>query len=596
MTHHGIDLDAGFPPPDMSAWNEAVAKVLRGRDFESVLVSATRDGLDIQPLYTAGDPTAVARSVLEVDPGRVRHGWDVRQAHGGSDEALCNREILEDLRGGATSIELEVAAEAASGHIGAVLTGVDLSIAPVALSPHSNVERARELLTLVGDSGVGHWLGLDPLGGVVRGHDIESVPTALSESAELAGDAVGLGFRVFTVDTTRHAAAGATEAQQLSVAMSTGVAYLRECENIGLDPTAAAGLIGFRFSASADQFLTMAKLRAARVMWARVLESCGVAESGRVQAQQAVTSLAMFSRRDPWVNMLRATTAAMAAGVGGADAITVLPFDAALGHPDALGRRAARNTQLLLIEESHVARMVDPAAGSWFIESLTSRLAEMAWSGFRSIESAGGVAAVLGDGSLEAEIRSAWIRRFEGLVTRREPITGVSEFPLLEESVLERAPIDAPAGWPVRRLAEPFEDLRDQSDRRLATEGRRPRVHLSALGDLADHAARTTWTTNLLAVGGIEAIDGSGDGSHGADEVAARFTASGCEAAVICSSDEVYSVAAVDAAGALVNAGASLVAIAGAPVELRAGLSAAGVQQFWHPGINLIDTLTPLVL
>jgi len=340
----------------------------------------------------------------------------------------------------------------------------------------------------------------------------------------------------------------------------------------------------------------MAKLRAARVMWARVLESCGVAESGRLQVQQAVTSLAIFSRRDPWVNMLRATTAAIAAGVGGADAVTVLPFDVALGHPDALGRRAARNTQLLLIEESHVARMVDPAAGSWFIESLTSRLAEMAWVGFRAIESAGGVEAVLRDGSLEAEIRSAWTGRLEGLVTRSEPITGVSEFPLLDEPLLERPQIDTPTGWPVRRLAQPFEDLRDRSDHRLATEGRRPRVHLATLGDLADHAARTTWTTNVLAVGGIEAIGGNGDGAHGADEVASRFTASGCEVAVICSSDEIYAVAAVDAANALVKAGASLVAIAGNPGELRDDLSAAGVQQFWHQGINLIDTLTPLVL
>jgi len=597
MTKPDLDLSTGSPTADMEAWHVAVAKVLRGRDFVSVLVSETRDGLDIQPLYTAENAAPSMSGAADLDPSRVSHGWDVRQAHGFGDAAQCNREILEDLRGGVTSIELQVPLGAGDGYLESALTGVDLTIAPLALTPHSSIEKARKLAGLAGDSGAKHWLGLDPLGGVARGEDLESVSAKLRAAAEFAGEVADLGFRVFTVDTTRHADAGATEAQQLAVAMSTAVAYLRECENVGLEPAEAAGLIGFRFSATAEQFLTMSMLRAARSLWARILESCGVAESGRVQAQQAVTSAAMFSRRDPWVNMLRATSAAMAAGIAGADSVTVLPFDAALGRPNSLGRRAARNTQLLLIEESHVARMADPAAGSWFIESLTSRLAELAWTGFQSIESAGGMEVILRDGSLEAEIWAAWTSRLDGLATRREPLTGVSEFPLLDEPVLLRqAAADQFVGWPVRRLAQPFEDLRDESDRRLAAEGHRPRVHLATLGDLADHTERTTWTTNLLAVGGIEAMGGDGDGAADADEVAARFTTSGCDVAVICSSDEIYSRSAVAAARALTNAGASMVAIAGDPGILWDDLTTAGVHEFWPPGLNLPKTLTPLFL
>jgi len=595
MKPQSIDLAAGFAPPDMSAWNDAVVKVLRGRDFESVLVSETRDGLDIQPLYVADSASPALDGAVVADSGRVQHGWDVRQAHGGADAARCNREILGDLRGGVTSIELLVPSDSSDGYMVSALAGVDLAVAPVALSPHSSIEQARELMALIGESGAGHLLGLDPLGGVTRGERIDAVPDTLRASAELAAEVAGRGWRVFTVDTTRHADAGATEAQQLSVSMSTAVAYLRECESVGLEPAIAAGLIGFRFGASADQFLTIAMLRAARAVWARILESCGVPESGRVQSQQAVTSAAMYSRRDPWVNMLRATTATMAAGVGGADSITVLPFDTALGQSNSLGRRAARNTQLLLIEESHVARMVDPAAGSWFIESLTSRLAEMAWSGFQLIESHSGMEAVLRDGSLEAEIWSAWTARLDGLASRREPITGVSEFPDLDETVLDRPQATDPVGWPIRRLAQPFEDLRDESDRRLVADGHRPRVHLATLGDQADHAARTTWTTNLLAVGGIEAVGGAGDGAHSAEEVAVRFVESGCSAAAICSSDSTYSLAAVAAAEALVNAGASLVSIAGDPGELRADLTSAGVQQFWYPGLNLPQSLSQVL-
>ncbi len=618
MIHPELDLAAEFPPADRAVWRDAVEKVLRGRNFDSVLVSETCGGLEIQPLYTADDPVAgesgpgVDSGSVGLDPDRVSHGWDVRQRHGGADAARRNQEILEDLDRGVTSVELEIPADAdGDSYLAAGIEGVMLDVTPVALAPHCLVERARSLLVLAdgagGRGGGCCWLGLDPIGGVACGEQLDRLDQRLVAAAEFAADArSGLGgARVFTVDVTRYADAGATEPQQLAIALSTGVAYLRACEQVGIAPGEAASLIGFRFDATADQFATIATLRAARRVWARVLQACGVPLEGRRQAQQAVTSAAMYSRRDPWVNLLRATTAALAAGVAGADSVTVLPFDSALGEPDPLGRRMARNTQALLIQESHLSRLVDPAAGSWFVESLTGRLAEMAWSGLQSIESAGGMAAVLADGSLEAEVTASWVSRLARLSTRRDPLTGVSEFPLPDEELLPRLELPARPGWPIRRLAKPFEDLRDASDRHLAEHGSRPKVFVATLGDLADHTARTAWVTNLLAVAGIAVVgadsrgaDSRGADSHDADspaEVSAGLTASGCDIAVICSSDVIYAERAAATAVALRQADAVMVAIVGAPGDWRDELEAAGVSQFWYEGIDVLDMLRQLL-
>ncbi len=608
MIHPEFDLAAEFPPADRTAWRDAVEKILSGRDFDSVLVSATCGGLDVQPLYTADDPVpeglgpGVGPGRAAVDPDRVSHGWDVRQRHGGADAARVNHEILEDLDRGVTSVELEIPAGADSdSYLAATLEGVALDPTPVALAPHSQIEQARSLLTSAGGAGGrrigGCWLGLDPLGAVVRGDHPGGLDRRLAAAAEFAADAPTRlhGARVFTVDVARLGDAGATEPQQLAVSLATGVAYLRACEQVGIGPGEAASMIGFRFGATADQFATIATLRAARRIWSRVLRACGVPADDCRQLQQAVTSAAMYSRRDPWVNLLRATTAALAAGVAGADSVTVLPFDSALGEPDPLGRRTARNTQLLLIEESHISRLVDPTAGSWFVESLTGRLAEMAWVGFRSIESAGGMVAVLADGSLEAEVTASWMSRLARLSTRSDSLTGVSEFPLPEEELLPRPEVSAPPGWPVRRPAEPFEELRDASDRHLVEHGSRPQVFVAALGDPAEHTARSAWVINLLAVAGIAVVGADGHGAESPVEVLVRFAESGCDIAVICSSDAVYKERAASTAVALRGAEALMLAIVDAPDGLRDELEAAGVTQFWYEGIDVLDMLRHLL-
>ncbi len=590
MSDDVLGLASEFEPAEHADWEAAVERVLRGRSFDRVLVSTTRDGLDIQPLYTADDHVASAVPVV-MDPDRIAHGWDVRQQHRLGDPTEVNRAIITDLERGVTSVEL-VAGGVEADQLAEALAGVLLDMAPVALAPHADLNLARALSGLIVERGdaetTASWLGLDPLGAVARSgvvSDIESCAALAHDLAPLFPNA-----RTMTVDGVRYVEAGATPAQELGWALATGLAYLRSLESAGLSVAQGASTIGFRLSASPDQFGTIASMRAFRRAWTRVLDACGVDRDDTLIEIQAVTPQSMFSQRDPWVNMLRSTSATLAAVIGGAEAVTVLPHSAAGGDIDELGRRAARNVQLLLLEESQIARLTDPAGGSWFVESFTHRLAEAAWIEFQRVEASGGMAGALEDGSIRVAVDDAWREHRALLATRAEPITGVSEFPDLDDGLGASTDNRRGAGWPVRRLAAPFEALRDAADR----ASNRPVVFLAGLGSLAEHTARSAWTTNLLAVGGIAAIGGDIDGAVSPIEAEARFADSDCTVAVICSSDGIYAERAAATATALKEAGATLVALAGQPGGLRDELFAAGVDEFWHMGIDALSTLERL--
>ncbi|MDE0606584.1 MAG: methylmalonyl-CoA mutase family protein [Acidimicrobiaceae bacterium] len=594
------EFDSRSSEAELSDWTDAVAKVLRGRSFEEVLVSTTLDELDILPLYTASG-SAQPQKFVPVDAQRLERGWNVRQQFDAGDPDACNRTVLEELERGVTSVELiPPAPNWTLDAMQRAAEGILFDLAEVVLAPHADINAARALVAVIQQQGTpastASWLGLDPIGEVVRGgfanaDDVVDVAASLAPSLRSG--------RTLSVDSTRYAEAGASEACELACSIATGVAYLRLLESHGVEPLLGANTIGFRLSIGADQFVTMAKLRAARRLWARVLEASGVDPAAAPQLQQAVTSRAIYSCRDPWVNMLRATTAAFAAGVGGADAITVLRFNEAFGPADEFSRRVARNTQTILIEESHLARVVDPASGAWFVESLTERLATRAWNEFVEVEAAGGIEAAIADGSVRAAVDRSWQQRLEALHTRREVVTGVSEFPDPAGQEQSGQPLTAlgeseGTGFPLRRLAEPFEALRDAADRHLLLTGERPLVHIAALGDLATHTNRSTWASNLLAVAGVASSGAAEHGSQSPLEAEARFSESGASVAVICSSDPVYAQRAAGAALALREAGAARVILAGQPGDLRGELEAAGVDEFWYQGMDVIEALTRL--
>ena len=385
--------------------------------------------------------------------------------------------------------------------------------------------------------------------------------------------------------------AGGSEAQELAFALSVALAYLRALEAEGVGLETARRMIFFRLSADADQFLTIAKFRALRKLWARVEVSCGLAaEPAFISAE---TAWRMMARRDPHVNILRATIAAFAAALGGADAITVLPFTAARGLPDRFARRIARNTQLLLGEESHLDKVADPAAGSGAVEDLTDQLCQTAWALFQEIETAGGIAAALETGLIQSKVAAVRTERDASVARRKDALTGVSIFPNLTEADVQ---VDLPAPstqvigrWPAAYgLAEPFEALRDASDRQLAKTGARPKIFLANLGTPADFTARASFAKNFFEAGGIEVVDGD---SAEIGAVASAFQGSGAALVCLCSNDKVYEKEAAEAARVLEAAGARHIYLAGRPREQEAALKAAGVQSFIYEGCDTLATL-----
>ncbi|MFF4036576.1 methylmalonyl-CoA mutase family protein [Streptomyces sp. NPDC001816] len=585
----GLSLAAEFPDATHEQWQRLVEGVLRksgkevsGAAAEDALSTTLEDGLRTRPLYTARDGApdpglpGFAPFVRGGRPeGNTAGGWDVRQRHA----TLADGAVLTDLENGVTSLWLVVGQGGMPvSALARALDGVYLDLAPVVLDAGRDVEAAAaELLRLYEERGVDPKavrgsLGGDPLGYEARTGEAQDFAPLAALARQTAGQYPGL--RTLTVDALPYHEAGGSAAQELGASLATGVAYLRELTAAGLTVEAACAQLEFRYAATADQFLTIAKLRAARRLWARVAEVSGAPGAG-AQVQHAVTSPVMMSRRDPWVNMLRTTVATLAAGVGGADSVTVLPFDHALGLPDAFARRIARNTSTILVEESHLARVIDPAGGSWYVEQLTDELAHAAWEFFRSIERDGGQAAVLRSGRIRTDLATTWAERSKKLAKRREPITGVSEFPLLSEKPLEREPAPEPpsGGLPRVRRDEAYEALRARSDAHLAATGARPRIYLATLGTAAEYTARSTFAANLFQAGGIEPV------------AEGRFEDSGATEAVLCSSDAQYAEQAERTAGALKAAGARHVVLAGRG-------DYAGIDSYVFAGCDAVDVLS----
>jgi methylmalonyl-CoA mutase len=526
-------LAAEFPAATRQQWRRLVAKVI-GLDGdvdspERKLATVTGDGIEIEPLYV-GDGGRPATGypgqppfVRGRGPAGNRGGWDVRQRHEHPDPAVAREQIMEDLEGGVSSLWLGLG----DGRIPVeslpdVLAETYLDLAPIVLDAGPRfAEAAQAYLDVATARGVpagalAGCLGADPLGVVAR-TDVGSAagPAAaagLTAAAELARRCAAdfPGVRAIVVDALPYHEAGGTDAEELGCALAAGLEYLRAMRAAGLPADAAFGQLEFRYAATADQFATIAKLRAARRVWARVAQQCGVTSEAGGQWQHAVSSWSMLTRRDPWNNILRATLACFAAGAGGADAISVAPFDAAIGQPDRLARRVARNVHALLVEESHVARVIDPAGGSWYVEDLTEQLAVKAWAWFQEIERSGGLRGALATGLIAGRLATSREQRREALATRREAVTGVSEFPLVGETLLSRpaaaGPVVGAAGLPRIRWSQWYEELRDRADVHALATGSPPTLTLAPLDVSRASVAQADRVAALLGPAGIETV------------------------------------------------------------------------------------------
>ena len=603
-----------FEPADRKRWLSLVETALKGADFEKKLVSKTADGLRIEPLY---GPAEAAEQ-----PVRAPGPWKIAQRVDHPDSATAARQALTDLEGGADALVLTFAgAPGARGYgltvndadgLDAALAGVMLPIVSLRLDAGGRgLDAARWIRDLAAkrDEDLGSYdldLGIDPVGVLAATGSLGAVwkdiaPQLAAALSEL--EQAGFTGRFFLADGRPYHEAGAGEAAELGAVLATAVAYLRALEAAGHDLDTARDRIAMLLVADADEFVTLAKFRAMRRLWARVEQACGLAPKPlRLHAE---TAWRMMTKRDPFTNILRTGMAAAAAGMGGADAVCVLPYTQALGLPDAFARRVGRNSQIVLLEESHLGRVSDPAAGAGGFEALTGQIAEAAWDAFRAIEGEGGIVASLSVGKIQRRIEAVREGRTKAVATRRMPLTGATEFPNLAEkpvAILDVPPVapGKPANFgtgaavgcdalPSQRLAEPFEALRDASDAALAKAGRRPSVFLANLGALASFNTRATFAANAFAAGGIEAL--SNDGFADAASLVDAFKASGAPLVCLCSSDAVYAERAVEAAQALAEAGAGTIYLAGRPAELEAPLKAAGVHAFLYAGCDLLALL-----
>ncbi|MDI6629238.1 MAG: methylmalonyl-CoA mutase small subunit [Rhodococcus sp. (in: high G+C Gram-positive bacteria)] len=608
-----------------AAWQKAVAGVLaKSRrvevadlpaDAEHLLDSTTYDGVTVSPLYTAFDerPEGPLPGQFPYLRGRDPHrdvnaGWKVCTRHGsvrgdGADDAsTLNTQILDSLSNGTSALWLTVGTGGVDPTaLPEVLGGVFLELAPLTLDARGDVRAAAAAVFGVLDSAdiddraaVDIRLGVAtltaPLGGT------ESIE--MDEALELVRESIGRTetVRAITVDGTVFHNLGGGDAQELGAAIAAGLEYLRSMTDAGIGISDALRQIEFRFSATDDQFQTIAKFRAARTLWARIAQVCGAPDAGDAP-QHAVTSEAMMSQRDPWVNMLRTTLASFGAGVGGADAVTVLPFDAALdggaaGVSKTFAARIARNTQLLLLEEAHLGRVLDPGAGSWYIEELTAAVAAKAWEFFQTIEASGGFRAAVADGSLVAAIEKTRAERDSDIAHRVTPLTGVNEFPNLAEAPLTPEQTEPQDSATVYRYARAFEALRDRSDAHLAQHDSRPTVLLVPLGSVAEHNVRTTFASNLLASGGIEAVN---PGPLTVEAVAGAVEASGAHIAVVCGTDKRYADEAATAVEALRAAGVTQVLLAG-PEKIFTGVEGdSRPDGFLTAKVDAVAVLTELL-
>jgi methylmalonyl-CoA mutase len=596
-------LADGFTDPDIAVWQELAQKALKGAPFER-LIDTTFDGIKIQPLYTIPHKGPAATLKLSVRDQFLP--WDIRQPFGASDITAVNAEILTDLSGGVSSIELLIGGTTQTGlgvdDISEALSGVLFNLAPVALNGgvecvNSAKALDRALRAANADPALARpafnlelfspWL--------TQGGLPDTFEAMMGEAASLGAELAARWpqAKIFGVSGRAGHEMGASAAQELAVMLACGVAQLRAGEAAGLSPQRIAEVVLLRLGVGQDVIPEIAKLRAARLLWDQILSACGA--EGQAASLHAITSRRMLTKNDAWTNVVRVTCATFAAAAGGADVITALPLTTALGKAGPLARRIARNTQIVLMEETHLGHVADPGAGSFAIEALTTELCAAAWAIFQHIEAIGGIAGAVRSGWLQEQIGKSATAQAKDVARRKRPITGVSNHPMPREVLPEFTPHDPPrhakpvtdliTAVPWTRLSEPFEALRARGEAAGS-----PSVFFANLGEVSQFAARAGFARNLLAVAGLSTPD-SERAYPDLTALTAAFAASGAKVAIICSSDGVYAQQAAPCARALKQVGCAWVMLAGKPVE-----GAAGVDHYISAGEDVFAALGQIFL
>lgn len=550
----------GFPSVTLADWRALVDKELAGKSFEKALVYEALEGIKVAPLYTTAPSTPLPR---ELGPGAFR----ICMRH---EPGAALADVAADVEEGADAVWMSLA-DAPDGMLGRKeFAGAFVLFDSDGLEPMGALSR------VAGQGEGGRFaLSLDPLG--QRLTDPQAL-VALGRSAKHIAERFPDATSVL-LSTLPYHDAGADAADELAFALATGVRYLEALLAAGLSVEQAGRQLAVQVAVGGDTFVELCKLRSLRVCWRKLLAASGVTAELHLRVH-AVCSRRTLTVRDPWVNMLRVTTQLFAAILGGADLVTPSAFDQLFGLPSAAGRRVARNTGLVLREESALGRVLDPAGGSYYFDTLTDSLAREAWRRFQAIEREGGMLAALKSGKIAAHLESGWKSRLDRIAKRKAPILGVSEFANLDETLPRPAPSGAEhvqeGALPVHRDAAPFEQLRARSE-----AVKRREVLLVPLGSFAESRPRVGFAVGFFAAGGLRTREGATDQP--------------ADIACLCGTDACYAAEAVSTARALKAAGCSRVLVAGRPGALEKELREAGVDGFIYVGCDVVAALAELL-
>ena len=622
MAEKKLNLLAEFPDVSAQQWMDKITADLKGADFNKKLVWKTNEGFDVLPFYRSEDIESL--KTKDVAPGvfpfvrgtKTTNEWFVRQDIVVDDAKVANATALDVLYRGVNSIGFRLGkVEVTAANIASLLNGIAADCIELNFTVCQNdvvnlatilVELFKskdfDLSKLVGS------INYDPMNRMLVKGKSFTKESIVEKSKSLIGIlAVLPKYRVLSVNATTLNNAGAFNAQELGYALAWGNDYLAMLVEGGVETSLAAKKIKFNFGVGGNYFMEIAKFRAARLLWANVVDAyqaacvktgCNSTEDGvcKCAAKMSVhaeTSTFNKTIYDANVNMLRTQTEAMSATLGGVNSLTVLPYDSVYKSSDEFSERIARNQQLLLKEESHFDKVADPAAGSYYIETLTNELAAQAWKIFLEVEELGGFYAAIKAGKVQQAVKATATARLKAVSSRREILLGTNQFPNFNESAsakVDKASLDCGCGehlnetetlLPVR-AAEEFETLR------FATEGatKRPKAFMLTIGNLAMRLARAQFACNFFACAGYDVIDNLGFATP--EEGVKAALEAGADIIVICSSDDEYAELAPVAFKAI--DGKALFVVAGAPA-CADDLKAVGIEHFINVKTNVLDTL-----
>lgn len=600
-----------FPPISTEEWKAKINVDLKGADYNKKLVWRTNEGFNVQPFYRREDIEGLY--TLGSMPGqfpfvrgtREDNNWLIRQQVEGKDAAELNRNALYILNRGVDSLGFKLSGEFDLAELPELLRDIDLKKVEINIQccPRRAAEVAKALVEYVKAQGAAEEfkgsIDFNPYKRLLRhglklNRDIKDMALEVYKAAkELKG------LRCFAVDTYMLNNAGAYITQELGYALAWGAQWMTMMTEAGLTPAEAGCRIKFNMGISSNYFMELAKFRAGRMLWAEIVKAynpeCECACKMKVHA---VTSQFNQTIYDAHVNLLRSMTETMSAALAGVDSIETLPFDLQYKCPDEFSERIARNQQLLLREESHLDKVVDPAGGSYYIEVLTASIAEQAWKLFLDVEEKGGFRAIVENGELQKAINESNVKRHTDVARRKEILLGTNQYPNFNEKALDKvnegkccncgcAADGEVADGAVDfinfdRAASQFEQLRLDTER----SGKRPKVFMLTIGNLAMRLARAQFSANFFGCAGYEIIDNIGFESVKAGVDAAMEK--GADIVVLCSSDDEYAQYAPEAYKEL--NGRALFVVAGAPACMDE-LKAQGIEDFIHVRVNVLDTL-----